>query len=41
MSRLITAGGMEAGIAPRMLDAIQGHAGRTAGESYVTIAMKA
>ena len=35
--------GMAAHIPPRWLDAIQGHAGRTAGESYgdVTIAMKA
>lgn len=32
--------GMEVGIAPRILDAIQGHSARTAGESYGDVTLK-
>jgi site-specific recombinase XerD len=33
--------GMEAGISTRVLDAIQGHAARTAGDSYGDVTVKA
>jgi hypothetical protein len=32
---------MELGISDRVMDAIQGHAGRTAGDSYGDVALKA
>jgi site-specific recombinase XerD len=33
--------GLEAGISTRVLDAIQGHAARTAGDSYGDVTVKA
>jgi hypothetical protein len=33
--------GMEAGVSTRVLDAIQGHAARTAGDSYGDVTVKA